>query len=231
MEDPSIPLNNFEHLKARCGSRLPQLEDVVDRSERWMGECASLINGTSFLRSNRLRVAIALLHLSIEHHQGVHVLVSQGLVGSALALLRPQFETYVRGVWFHHCASDKQIADFLKGVEPPGVGKLIGAVEKVEGFNCGTLGELKKSIYDNLCDFTHGGATQVKGRNSMDEVVSNYLPGHLIGVLEASLVLSLHAAIAIATAAEDVALSNQLLQKYEEVCSRVGSQPAAGIEG
>jgi len=215
--DNSIPLGNFEHLKTLCGSRLPQLEVALDRAEQWMGESAALINGVSFLTSNRLRVALALQHLSMEHHQGVHVLVSQGVIGSAFALVRPQFETYVRGVWVHHCASEKQIADFLKGKGPAGVGKLIEELEKHKEFSCGTLGVLKKSIYNNLNDFTHGGAIQVKARNSTNEVVSNYLPEHVIGILEASTTLSGYAAIAIAKAAEDATLVNTLVEKYQEI--------------
>jgi len=222
MEDKTIPLNNFEHLKKLCGNTLPQLEVALDRAERWMMQSASLLNGASFFTSNRLSVAIALQHLSMEHHQGIHVLVSQGVVGPALALLRPQFETYVRGAWFHNCATEAQVEAFLKGGDPPGIGRLIDDLEKIEGFSCGTLGKLKKSAYRNFCDFTHGGAIQVKARHSRDEVISNYHPEQVIGILEASTALSLHAAVAIATAAEDAVLANQLFVKYEETCGRVG---------
>lgn len=217
MKDQSLPLDHFDHLKTRCGSKFPQLEVALDRAERWMMESALLIDGTSFQTSNRLRVALALQHLSTEHHQGVHVLISQGVIGSAFALLRPQFESYVRGAWFHHCASSAHIEAFLKGANPPRLDKLIEDLEKVKGFECGTLGNLKRSGYRNFCDFTHGGTIQVKARNSRDEVISNYQPEQVINLLEASTALSLHAAVAIAAAAEDTALANKLLQKYEEI--------------
>lgn len=217
MENQSVPLNNFEHLRERCGKALPQLEVALDRAERWMGECASLINGMSFLTTNRLRVAIALQHLSMEHHQGVYVLISQGVVGSAFALLRPQFETYVRGAWFHSCASVEHIEAFLKGADPPRLDKLIEDLEKIEAFGCGSLGDLKRTAYRNFCDFTHGGAIQVKARNSRDEIISNYIPNDVINILEASTILSFHAAVAIATVADDATLTNLLLKKYQEI--------------
>ena len=215
---PTGPLENFEHLKARCSANLSQqLEKTLVTSEQWMVECASLLDRLTFLTSNRLRVAMALQHLCMEHHQGVHVLVSQGVIGSAFALLRPQFETYVRGTWFHRCASDEQIQAFLDGSDPPRLDTLINELEKVEEFDCGTLGELKKSSYRNLCDFTHGGMVQVKARNSMDEVFSNYRPEHVINILEASTAFSLQAAIAMAMAAEDNDLANRLLERYQEI--------------
>ncbi|HTP66452.1 MAG TPA: hypothetical protein VMJ66_13755, partial [Geobacteraceae bacterium] len=125
-----------------------------------MVDYAAMIEGATFPTTNRHRVAISLLHLCLEHHQGIHVLIDQNVIGSAFALLRPQLETYVRGVWFHHCAEDEQIQTFLEGGDPPRFGNLIEAIEQIEGFDCGTLSDIKNTVYRNLNDFTHGGATQ-----------------------------------------------------------------------
>ena len=121
------------------------------------------------------------------------------------------------GVWFHHCATEAQIQAFLRGNDPPRFGDLIGAIEKIEGFDCGTLSDIKKTAYRNLNDFTHGGATQVKARNSREEVVSSYLPEHVLGIINSSTALCLLAAVAIAAAVEDNELGNRLLERYQEI--------------
>jgi len=193
------------------------LDVVLSRSECWMVECAALIDGVPFPTTNRLRVAITLQHLCIEHHQGIHTLVEQRVIGSAFSLLRPQLESYVRGVWFYHCASDKKILAFLNGDEPPNFGLMIEAIEKIDGFDCGTLSDIKKIAYRNLNDFTHGGSTQVKARNSLDEVVSNYLPEHIVGLVASATSLSLMASVAIAAAVCDNRLANKLLKTYQKI--------------
>jgi len=182
-----------------------------------MKGCASFVDGVNFETTNRLRVSISLLHLCVEHQTGIHVLVEHGVIGSAFALIRPQFEAYLRGVWFHRCATDAQASCFLAGEEPPKVGVLIEAVQKLEGFEEGTLGNLKKIIWRNLNDFTHGGAIQVRARNTMDEITSNYRPEHIVGLLQSSVTLALLAGATIATVVNSSELANNLLSLYRRL--------------
>lgn len=53
-----------------------------------MKERSSLTDGITFETSNRLRVAVCLLHLSLEHQMGIHSLVSVGVIGFVFALFR-----------------------------------------------------------------------------------------------------------------------------------------------
>jgi hypothetical protein len=193
------------------------LEIHLAKSGRWMRECASLVDGIAFETTDRLRVAVSLLHLSIEHQTGIHVLVEHGVIGSAFALMRPQFEAYLRGVWFHRCATDTQVSGFLSGKEPPKVGNLIAAVHELEGYEEGYLGKARAEIWSNLNDFTHGGAIQVKARITRDGIVSNYLHEHIAGLLQSAATLSLLSGVAIAKAVGDSALANNLLLLYQRL--------------
>ncbi len=193
------------------------LESQREKSAEWMKGCGSLVDGVNFETTNRLRVSISLFHLCIEHQRGIHVLVEHGVIGSAFTLLRPQFEAYLRGMWFHRCATDAQILRFLAGKEPPNVGNLIEAVQKLEGFDEKVLGKVKKEFWRNLSDFTHGGSIQVKARNTKDEITSNYLPEHIAGLLQSAATLSLLASVAISSAANNNKLSNSLLSLYEHL--------------
>jgi hypothetical protein len=186
------------------------LEFQISKSARWMAGAMPLLNGIRFDTTNRRRVAVALLHLSVEHHTGVHVLVDNGVIGSAFALIRPQFETFVRGAWYHRCAADERVSAFIQGAEPPLISQMISALENLEAFNEGLLSSIKASAWRNLCDFTHGDATQVKARVTADEITSNYKHEHVGAILQSSVALSLLATVEIASVIEDRALAIKL---------------------
>ncbi len=195
------------------------LESQLEKSAEWMKGCGSLVDGVSFETTNRLRVSVSvsLSHLCVEHQKGIHVLVEHGVIGSAFALFRPQFEAYLRGVWFHRCATDAQVSGFLDSKEPPKYRVLMADVQKLEGYEEGALGRFEKEIMRNLHDFTHGGAIQVKARITKDEICSNYRPEHIAKLLEASATLSLLAGASIAAAVNSNELGNDLLSLYQRL--------------
>lgn len=182
-----------------------------------MVRCAALIDGVTFASSDRARVSISLHHLCIEHHTGIHTLVDQGIYGSAFALFRPQFEAYVRGAWYHFCASEIQVNKFLKGNDPPPINTLITELEAKGGFDAGSLSCMKSQIWNNLNDFTHGGATQVKARNTRNGVTQSYKPEHLVGLVTSSSALALLAAVGIAAVIDNDALAASLHDEYRFV--------------
>jgi hypothetical protein len=193
------------------------LEAAIIQSKGWMTECSSLIDGTSFERSNRLRVSASFLHLCIEHQQGIHTLIEHGLVGSASALLRPQFEAYVRGIWYHQCAADSQITSFLQGAQPPKISPLLAALKAIPDFDGETIERTKKDVWRTLNDFTHGGAIQVKARNTADEIVRNYTPEHVVGLLRISASLTLLAGTGISAIANIDTLAQSLYALYKRI--------------
>lgn len=186
------------------------LESQIAKSADWMTGAVPLLSGIHFDTTNRRRVALALLHLSVEHQTGIHVLVDNGVIGSAFALIRPQLEAFVRGAWYHRCASDEQVLAFIKGAKPPEISQLISALENLEAFDGRLLSSVKASAWGNLCDFTHGGTTQVKARVTADEITSNYKHEHICGMLESSAALSLLATVEIASVIGDSGLAVKL---------------------
>jgi hypothetical protein len=194
------------------------LKIAHEQSVSWMVKSNQLLDGVDFKTSNRSVVSVSLLHLSIEHQKAIGVLVGCGNVnGSAFALLRPQFEAYVRGLWYNRCASDKQIQKFLSGGEPPRINKLIEAVEETDGFKHGALMRQKKSLWTALNDYTHGGSVQVKARTTGSEITGNYSLEHLAWLLNKSSDLSLLAGIEIVGIANNNELANELLSIYREI--------------
>lgn len=169
---------------------MPELETAIEKSARWMAQAASLIDGLSFDTSDRNRLSESLLHLCIEHHTGIHTLVDHGVCGSAFALIRPQLEAYVRGVWYGLCATDADVAKFLAGSEPPRMDILIKNMEANGAFSDGSLGRMKETLWGTLCAFTHGGLIQVLARNTHNEIVQSYKLPHVAGLVTSSAILS-----------------------------------------
>ncbi|MBY0265521.1 MAG: hypothetical protein K2W84_03855 [Burkholderiales bacterium] len=174
----------------RDEKEMAKLEEAISQSKRWMESAVSLTNGITFPTNNRNRVAISLFHLCLEHHMGIHTLVDHGVLGSAFALFRPQFESYLRGVWYGFCATDKDIASFLKDKEPPKVDILIRDIESKGAFRDGALRRIKSDVWRNLCGFTHGGSIQVKARNTQSDIAQSYKPKHIAGLMTSSVALS-----------------------------------------
>jgi len=193
------------------------LESQLEKSAAWMDGCAPLVDNVNFATTSRLRVSVSLFQLCVEHQTGIHALIEHGVTGPAFALIRPQFEAYLRGVWFHRCASDAQILGFLAGAEPPKTGTLIEAVQKLDISGEETSGGFVRDIGRNLDFFTHGGAIQVKACNTKDGMTSNYHPEHIAGLLQASVTLALLAGAAIASVVNSNELAASLLSLYRRL--------------
>src|SRR3569623_278598 len=111
------------------------LETALAQSEQWMTDRVALTDGITFETTNSLRVAVALLHLTLEHQTGIHTLGNLGVIGSEYAIIRPQFDSSVRGVLYHRVAADAQVSSFMGGELPPKINFLIDEIEKLESFD------------------------------------------------------------------------------------------------
>lgn len=184
---------------------------------RWVEESNRLIDGASFISSSRTRASIGLLHLSIEHNKGLVTSVEHGIFGSAFALFRCQFETFIRGVWLQWCANDKEIHKFLNGEEPPKINILLKAIKAVPGFEKDTLSVVKKKLWKAMNDYTHGGALQVKARNTEKEIIINYQVRHIEALLEYSVHLAYSCGVQVANVCDNGDLANKLMSLHLEL--------------
>jgi hypothetical protein len=193
------------------------LQSAIEKSELWMVLSSSLVDGLEIDSTVRNRVAASLFHLCTEHQQSAHTLTNHGLLGSAFALMRPQFEAYVRGVWYHRCASDSKLNSFVKGAEPPKISALINEIGILSDFDSQSLLETKRAVWGVLNDFTHGGSVQVRARITANEIDRNYKSEHIIGMLRWSSVLSFMGYVGMAAIAENDVLANNLLDNFHSI--------------
>ncbi|MCA8143575.1 DUF6988 family protein [Burkholderia multivorans] len=198
-----------------------EFEAALQRSDNWMVVCANVLDGVTFDPSVRNRIAVGLHHLCIEHHQGAHVLIGTGVRGSAFALYRPQFEAYARAEWYHYCATDLEIGRYVRGEEPPRIGKLATDLKQVKERSGDVIWQVKHRTWGAMCAFTHGGAVQVKARMCGNEIRQSYTDDHAGKLLDAMAVLSYLAALGIAAVADDEGLAKQLYDQHQSIYSGV----------
>lgn len=194
------------------------LKNALDLSEQWMDSCVAIVNSLTVPTTNRSRVAAAFHQLSIEHYTGVHVLVETGVYSAAFALYRPQFEAYLRGSWYHRCATDNQVNDLISGGEPPSPKDQMVALENCGAFDVGSLQRLKQIAWNNLCDFTHGGSIQVKVRAArLGEIAQDFKPEHVASMLTASATTALLACVGLAAVAENEQAALKLSKAFHGI--------------
>lgn len=173
------------------------------------------VDGKTIPAATRTRASGACLQLAMEHHRSIINLIAQGLYGSAFALLRPAYESYVRGAWLAHCASDDAIARFVSGRGSPKIDRMLDAIAKVPEFNEGTLSILKRSHWNAMSEYTHSGALQVQRRQTDKAVESNYSKQEITEVTFLAETFGSIAAIGLLRMADDTVSAQEILSMFE----------------
>jgi len=169
--------------------------------------------------NNRVRAAGSCFSIAQDHHHAIVVLLQHQLYASSFALLRVEFEAYVRGEWLALCATEPEVSAFLNGDEPPKLGTMLSALEATEGFKSGRLTQIKKGHWNALCGYTHTGGIHVQRWNTSDGIEANYSVEELREVLRfADIIVSL-AVLGVLALANDVDASAEVLRALK---ARVG---------
>lgn len=116
---------------------------------------------------SNIKAAATLLTVTIDHAQGIRILLGQGAYPSAAALMRVLFEICVRAMWVWKCADEKQVHAFInkdrvesaKG-KPIHFGDLVKLVEQHHGLP-NYLSEIQTHTWKGLNSLTHGGLIQL----------------------------------------------------------------------
>ncbi|GAA69880.1 hypothetical protein [Pseudoalteromonas sp. BSi20429] len=187
----------------------------IDVAESWSNYYQAQLDGMSFEPNPRRRVAMGLLHLSLEHQQSILKLAQCNLFGSSLALLRCQFEALLRGVWFLRCANDADIDKFVrnKNLELK-VNSLINDVEQTKGYQSGVLMRYKAGKWKSMNDYTHGGFFQIASRTQSDEISGRNLIEYSSWILTEASKLSFLAVLDICQIIDQPELSSVISATY-----------------
>ncbi len=173
---------------------------------------------------DRHRVGIALLQHSEDVADGTLVLLENGLPGPALALARPLFESYVRGVWALHCADDDEIAGFIESGRPTPwqLAHLIGALKET-AHEVGRWVSAQAQQIPALNDLAHGGRLHVLGHNASRTIE----PGYDGRDLETLVRLGIELRIRIAAEMFALLADEGAMDELQEIAGRLDRRPVA----
>ena len=190
-------------------------EASLKTAESLVERLALKIEGLNLPASDRNRLAAACFHQALEHHEAIVVLVPRRLFGSVMALVRPMFEIYIRGIWLNICASDADLDKFQRGKLDRKFAELISDIESHEGYGVGVLSQVKKSSWRAMNDYTHGGALQVIRRITPDSIASAYSAEQILEVFAFAGAVGYWATseVAILAGREDIA--SELLEELK----------------
>lgn len=179
-----------------------------------MGDLSHETSKLSVPNNVRSRLAAGCHFVAAEHHAGIALLCSVGHPASALALLRPAFESYVRGVWISECATDAQIADFQSGKSRsiPAIKAQIEAIEKTPTFDSGILGRSHSENWHTLCGFAHTGIEQLQMCMTRSAIERNCTGEQIDEALAFAGACAIMASIAVATLAGDDQIALRILE-------------------
>jgi len=135
----------------------------------------SLMEGIEIPGNVRSRLFNGCYHLSLEHFCSVIHLLNLNFYASAAALIRPQYEATVRGMYFQDFATDKAVKNFLSGDSNPTLATLVGNITtELESSKESAFYRFFKKIEGLMNDFSHGGIQQINKRYTSTDLVNNF---------------------------------------------------------
>lgn len=194
------------------------LEEALERSAELAGVVRATWESTPEFIESRARVVQGLCFVSIEHCCAVLVLLP-ALPASAIALVRPQYESLVRAAWATYAANDSGLGLLLAPLTPttqqaakklPSVIDMLAMLEKVGPPGAAAmLGRVRIRLGDGLNSFIHGGIHPFARRNE------GYPISLLHDVLKNSNALSILTLILLATLTNQDELASMLPELHE----------------
>ena len=193
--------------------------EQLDKANIFGEALRQAVHDRSLPATNRVRAAGSCFSIAQDHHRAIVVLLGERLYASCFALLRVEFEAYVRGEWLALRATDTEVSSFLNGNEPPKIGVLLAALETTEAFKSRRLTQIKKVNWSALCGYTHTGGIHVQRWNTSDGIEANYSAEEILEVLRFADIVASLAVLGVLALANDVGASEKILEALK---SRVG---------
>ena len=149
------------------------VEELLTRSEKILDWLDQNIDGLKIESTDRVRLSGACFDQVQEHARATCLLLRHRLTGSAFSLVRVTFETFCRGLWLRHCATDQEVAGFQKDKLEKKPTQIIEAIESMDMYNVGVLSKIG-SYWSAMCSYAHGGYLPAVPRITSERIQPNY---------------------------------------------------------
>lgn len=156
--------------------------NIAQESEDIANWLHKKLDGLEISSSETFRASASCFDVAMEHQASISILFHAKLYASAFALVRCEFEAYVRGLWLAYRATDKQVSDYWHGKFNLKFQKTIDEIEKIDAYSSGVISQAKKSHWPFLNRLTHTGSDQILRRNTESSIEPNYEEKEIIAV-------------------------------------------------
>ena len=185
---------------------------------------SSRLHDVSISDTLRNRFAGACFSVALDHFDAVLMLLgyTPKLYSSAYALIRPIFESYIRGMWFLYCATDEAIENFNKNKPyqlPKKIESLIEAVEQAGRFEK-QLSNSYTNNWSDLCDYAHTGLLQIQRWNTSQAIEPNYPENEILEIIRFTSALAILSAVSFA---ESIVGNNDLTQEFHDKAKEISA--------
>ncbi|MDP3261078.1 MAG: hypothetical protein Q8M34_10940 [Thermodesulfovibrionales bacterium] len=190
-------------------------DDEIGHAGRYVEELRLSVHELDVPSNSRTRAAGSCFAIAQEHHHAIVLLIEWKLFAAAFALIRIEFEAYVRGEWLSQCASDSLVEAFLQGKEPPKIDCLLAELEMLDTFKERVLSQIKQKTWKSMCAYTHTGGLHVQRWNTEDGIEANYSRDEVLEVLKFAEIIASLAVVGVAHLAADDELAVRILEAFK----------------
>ena len=210
-----------EHASFRFRPEGFKLAEAIVKAKclsNWLHE---QLNEGQFVAGRQQHWGSALLQHSWEVSDAIVSLLERNLPGPSWSLARPLCESFIRGIWILHCASDEDMERFQQG-EPPGFPKLLEGISSHHDASLHVAWIRATSANrDVFHDFTHGGIEHVLRRVGEDMVEPRYPERELEYLMGLSIEVYLRVGWELLSLIGDAEAKRQLFEKVESEWERL----------
>ncbi|MCG8549367.1 MAG: hypothetical protein MI799_03075 [Desulfobacterales bacterium] len=153
-------------------------------------------------------------NIVVEYQRSIAVLTKEALYGSACCLVRPLFESYVKGLWFYKCATENDFLMLRKDKFKKIFNDLVKDIENIE--NLGLI-KAKERYWRNLNSLTHTGTAQLARRIYNNEIRNAYSNDFMVQTLKFS---NMYALLSCGELAE-ISSSESCQKQFSTICSEM----------
>ena len=189
------------------------LGDAIERSKQLANWIGNRVDNLELPHDPKYHVPAICFHVGLTHHAAIIALLEQRRSASALALLRPLMESYLRGAWVYHVADQANIDRFVRGKMELKVTQIIKDLEQVEAFDQKRLSAIKLEIWSDLCDYTHCGGKTIFAHYGGSEIRPMYEDNWLCRALISADSWALLSGLATVLVAGRIDLGGEFLEK------------------
>lgn len=141
------------------------------------------LNDLEIPKDRKILLGVCCFDTAIEHQLAIATLIHSRVYGSAFALVRSTFESFVRGVWLRRCATEDEIDDYVSDKIDLKFYKILNDIEKLEGFQNGVLSQIKADAWKVMNSYTHSGIEQASRRLTSNAIEPNYSDTEILSLL------------------------------------------------